>query len=1278
MRANESARMNAMPSLCNSLRAILPCLALLTACPAVASTTDLSTAPLVTSSSTAVKPNIMFILDDSGSMDWEFIPSGAGYFFGQYLGNYSSSSTSNSIYSIATSSAFYGLYSTQCNSLAYNPGITYSPPVDYQGNSYSSASLSAAWLDGYTKITSVNLGSAFYYAYSGSQTSKTYSNTSSTFYKECASKLGSTPGSSVFTKVAVSALTSAQQINYANWYSYYRSRMLAMKSAAGKAFTALDNRYRVGFMTINNNGGKDLLNIGDFDSTQKSSWFSKLYSASGNSGTPTRYALSVAGRIFANKISSYNSVTVTDPMQYSCQQNFAIMATDGYWNGSAGTKLDGSSAVGNQDYSAARPYYDGSGTVAVVTTITKIVTSTEFYQSCTVGSGRNAKSGTSIVTSSSTATRTVITTSGVVTSDTTTTGNPVSSTTVSCTSSTIRALQSPNPATSTTTSTTTAISGNNITDTMADVAYYYYNTDLRSAANGNATGALSVDVATDNVTGTSKDSASHQHMTTFTLGLGVSGSMTYSPTYETDTSGDYYNVKSGNKNASGSTSTCAWESAGAICNWPIPVTETPTAIDDLWHAAVNGHGTYYSATDPASLATGLSGVLSGISARLGSAAAATTSNPNVTTGDNYVFNSTFVSPSWYGELVRQTIDLTTGTVTNIDSYPCASSVCDWSAQALLDNRTSSSADTRTLYTYDPSNTYGSGKLKPFLWSNLTSAEKTYFNAATISALSQYAGLSTTNQTAAADENLVNFLRGQRGHEGTLYRSRTHILGDIVSSEATYLKAPQFSYTDAGYSTFKSANSSRTAMVYVGANDGMLHAFNAETGAEEWAYIPSLVMPNLYKLADTNYANNHRFYVDGTPAIGDICVSDCTSSSAVWKTILIGGLGGGGRGYYALDITDPASPKALWEFTYDTAKTTGYTSDADMGYSYGNPIITKNADGSWVVLLSSGYNNVSPGTGGGYLFVADAATGSLLTATSGSTSAGKLVTGVGSTGTISGICTTAPCPSGLTRINAWAEDTSTDNTALRAYGGDLFGNLWRFDLNNTLGAAGYDAQHLATFVDAAGTRQPITVKPELGLVNDTYPAVFVGTGKFLGTTDIVDTAQQSFYAIKDPLTATDWGVARNSAITAQTLTTTTDSSGAAIRTATTNAVDWSTKIGWYIDLPSAGERANTDPALVLGTLVFTTNIPGSSACTVGGESWIYQLDYSNGTAVAEDGTAGAWLGNALATRAEIIRLPSGSVVSLTRTSDGKTITTPITTGGSASGIRRIHWRELIAQ
>jgi type IV pilus assembly protein PilY1 len=228
-------------------------------------------------------------------------------------------------------------------------------------------------------------------------------------------------------------------------------------------------------------------------------------------------------------------------------------------------------------------------------------------------------------------------------------------------------------------------------------------------------------------------------------------------------------------------------------------------------------------------------------------------------------------------------------------------------------------------------------------------------------------------------------------------------------------------------------------------------------------------------------------------------SPATSTTALcqvkaWKTILVGGLNHGGRGYYALDITDPAAPKALWEFT-----------DDNLGYTYGNPVITKLKDGTWVVIVASGYNNVSPGDGQGRLFILDAGSGAVIQYDQHRRRYMR------------------DTPSGLARIAGWANFPDNNNTTQRVYGGDLLGNLWRFDINGdipvTVDPPVYDAQRLAKLVDADGVAQPITSKPELGKVGS-HPVVFVGTGQLLGSDDLVTAQQQSLYAIKDRLTDTD--------------------------------------------------------------------------------------------------------------------------------------------------------------
>ncbi|HUY02945.1 MAG TPA: PilC/PilY family type IV pilus protein [Rhodocyclaceae bacterium] len=958
------------------------------------------------------------------------------------------------------------------------------------------------------------------------------------------------------------------------------------------------------------------------------------------------------------------------------------------------------SVSGNQVYVCKPPSVSGN----------TVTTTTQTYNQTQIGST------TSIDSSALTTNTTVVTTNGVPAPPTTSTSGPVvtnvstsasytsdtgaptgTSTWTTTSSSTCTAPPLPSagstPAVAgsastanngapvtTTLSTSTVVGTPTITstssggtkNTLADVAAYYYNTDLRTAALGNCTGSTGLDVCTNDVptsgSGPTADSASWQHMTTFTQALGASGFMQFSPTYPTDTIGDYFDVANGT-GANPSGGVCSWQTGGA-CNWPVPVSNEQTTIDDLWHAAVNGHGAYFSATNPATLQQGLSNALAGVSARTGSSAAATTSNPNVTSGDNFVFSSTFTTVAWYGELVRQTLDLTTGAVlSNASSSTCPD---DWCAAGQLDANAA-----RTIYMANSTATNG---LQLFNWGNLSAAQQAYFSLPYISSLSQFCVSGVTclpDPTAAAGSPLVAFLTGDRTNEGVAtdttkyFRQRTHVLGDIVDAEPAYVRLPQFAYADAGYAAFAAAQASRQGMVYVGSNDGMLHAFYSTTGAEAWTYVPTLVLPNLYKLADKNYGNLHQFYVDGTPVASDAYFG------GAWHTIVVGGMNSGGRGYYALDVTNPLSPALLWEYT-----------DANMGYTFGNPVITKLQDGTWVVLVTSGYNNVpdankATGDGVGRLYVLNAATGALIRTIS---------TGVGSVTT----------PSGLARISAWVNNTNVDNTALQAYGGDMLGNLWRFDINGNIGAAGYDAQLLVTLCTnapgytspppttcpALGTvPQPITAKPELGLVG-TSDVVYVGTGRFLGATDLTDTTQQTFYAIKDTLGTTTYTnpQATGSNFVQQVETTTTCPTnspstictiGEVVRTSTSNTVNFATDNGWYINLPDPGERANTDPTLALGTLGFTTNVPNTSACTAGGISYSYVVDYRTGAPVSTSttGVSAVKLGNALATRGVFVRLPNNTVVQLTRLSDGTTMTTNVPVGNAIGPARRISWREL---
>jgi Tfp pilus tip-associated adhesin PilY1 len=836
--------------------------------------------------------------------------------------------------------------------------------------------------------------------------------------------------------------------------------------------------------------------------------------------------------------------------------------------------------------------------------------------------------------------------------------------------------------------TTTTSSGGH-TGTLADVAAYYYLTDLRPSMADNVPASG---------TGVENDTATWQHMTTFTLGLGLAGVLTYDANYKNSTSGDFQGLRDG------------------TILWPNPIGSSTARLDDLWHAAVNGRGQFFSASNPDSVVSGLSSALSGINARIASAAAAATSNLEPVAGDNFAYTAKYKTVDWTGELEAHEIDLTTGEV---------KTAVIWSAQAAVDATTGPLCDNRNIWLYRSGETNNRTK---FTWNtkacdtsatpyvptgsadtSLNAAEQAFFSATEVAALSQYPSMTdgtgspaTDNQRGAAvGDKLVNFIRGQRGYEGfvpnnanKLYRTRVNILGDIVNAQPVYVKSPFASYSDSGYldggSPFKTTGtaSTRAAMVYVASNDGMLHAFYAGSstsdplgGKERWTWIPTMVLPNLYKLADNNYANNHRYSVDGTPTVGDFY----DSNASTWKTMLVAGINAGGKGYYAIDITDPATPKGLWEFKWsDTCYSAGDASthyaDCHIGYTFSNPIVSKLADGTWVVFVTSGYNNInSPakaGDGEGYLYVLRAYDGKILH---------KISTGVGDSTT----------PSGLNHIVNWVDNTLVNNTTLRLYGGDLLGNMWRFDVNDTILPAGREATLVgqAKSPGASGLPQPITTRPELAL-NGSDPFVLFATGRMLGATDLTDTQVQSIWGVIDPMTATTGYSNLRSSMKPLAMTQTTQlldqnnnacataSATCVLRTIRTVACSGSTTecaitAGWVVDLPDSKERVNVDPKLQLGTLVVASNVPSSDACSIGGYSWLNFLNYSTGTAVANAtaGMASQKLSDSLAVGLNIVRLPDGKTVVITTTSDAKqtTVSAPFDTP-SPTG-KRISWREI---
>jgi type IV pilus assembly protein PilY1 len=836
-------------------------------------------------------------------------------------------------------------------------------------------------------------------------------------------------------------------------------------------------------------------------------------------------------------------------------------------------------------------------------------------------------------------------------------------------------------------------------DTLADVAMYYYRSDLRGGKDtkGNSTGpalnAAGVDVSANNVpvTSGSKNYAAHQAMVTFTVGL-ADGNLRYQSDYDSSTTGDFANIKSGTPNA------CFWSSG--TCNWPEPIHDTPAALDDLWHAAVNGRGQFYLATNVDALASGIQNTLTAVNAQVAAAAASATSSPNVTQTDNQIFSTTYETNTWAGRVFAQTIDPATG---NVDP------TIQWQGDQLLLGRVTATTDTRTILTFDPA---GTNKVKSFTFASLNSTEQAFFTHKCdtnigstlypVALLSQCTSVTGAQQTTInAGTTLVDFLRGQTGNESSpgstspLYRDRTvidpatgavtqTIMGDTISAKPNYVRAPIFDYGGT-YSSFITAQASRAPRVYVGANDGYLHAFDGVTGAESWAYVPRFLMPMMSVLADRTYSTTHTYFVEGSPEVND--VFDATASA--WKTVLVGGAAGGGRGYYALDVTDPASPKVLWEWCADANQCDPTTADVDIGLTYGNPVFGKRAyDGRWVVVFTSGLNNNltiggSTGSGKGTFWVVDAITGALLN---------KVSTGVGTVTTPSGLMKQAPYYTNGGKIDA---------TFQYIYAGDQLGNVWRLDVGlppvlpaTVTTPAPVVITKITTLKDASGRAQPITSRPIPSIIGTDY-VLFIGTGRYLGTPDLSDQGagasswQQSYYAFKDKAySAGVQGSLRTDTALVQRTFTQVSPTERGISNSPVVTMNWNTNDGWFIDFnpvfsgiqDSPGEGINlVDPRLINGTVFATTNVPantaGGAVCAVGGSSFQYQFDFRSGLPISTspNGAVGWANQKTITVGVAVVQLPNGAIKAITTGADTTKTTSSVNTNASGTIVKRFSYR-----
>ncbi len=838
----------------------------------------------------------------------------------------------------------------------------------------------------------------------------------------------------------------AERNNYATWFSYHRTRMKAAKAGASAAFAELGTNVRVGFRTIWQRNGSNTsgnwprqdvpipvqYNDGLFDDVtvggnvydNRTKWYSRLHNAIGYSGTPLHGALYQAGQYFSSDAATGPYGPQTGADQLACRQNFVILTTDGYWND--WSNYPAASRVGNAD-----------GTSSA--TITEPSTGASF---------------------------------------TYTAGPPY------------------------------ADSHGGTNGTLADVAMHFWKRDLRPDLR-------------NIVPTTSSNPAFWQHMVTFGLSIGLSGNTGFKSV--TDVPADYD-------------------------GWPDPMDkEDADRIDDLLHAAVNSRGAFVAASDPDEFTNGLKAALAAIVERTGSFSNVAANSTSLDAGTR-VFQANYVSGVWTGELRSQPVTIAGG-VETVDCSGGTQPANGWCASKGIPTTG------RKVYTSD-----GHFDGATLTATTPNQAPRKFPSEATEAQLESLARPGPVLEAPVSGEQNAAYIAGDRSlemSEGGSLRNRNHLLGDIVGSSPAYVED--------------------TGTVYIGANDGMLHAFDAASGDELFAYIPGIInWRNLSELSRPDYG--HRYFVDGPIVV-------TSRQQTPGKNLLVGTLGKGGKGLFALDVTVPKSfgegNNVLWEVRD--------TPNGNMGLVQGKPILARVRGGATAtknaVVLGNGVNSTS---GRAALIVLDLDTGDVIREIA-----------VGPTGVSNGLS----APAGVLGPDG--------RTLAYVYAGDMLGNVWKFDLTSN-DPAKWDVTRLFTATDDEGNAQPITA----GIAVATHPLtnkrwIFFGTGRYLTTDDVSSTAVQSMYGFVDDGTP----IVRRGAganLTSRTVQVTGNVSGYPVRGFEANTPLPPNSKGWFIDLPESGERIVQDAQVVSTFLITASVIPSGDACESGGRGFINALDAFTGT------------------------------------------------------------------
>ncbi|WP_460096963.1 pilus assembly protein [Pseudomonas sp. H3_C08] len=578
--------------------------------------------------------------------------------------------------------------------------------------------------------------------------------------------------------------------------------------------------------------------------------------------------------------------------------------------------------------------------------------------------------------------------------------------------------------------------------------------------------------------------------------------------------------------------------------------------DMLSDAASYGQGRYYQATDSTGLNAALSSALSDITSKAGSGGAAVASVGTLTSGSSF-YQTTYDPKDWRGTI--KSFGFTSAGVVN-------TSTALWTTDTTI-------VPGATAPTYQSWNTTSSAAVT-LAYGNFSPA--------------QQATLSQSLPTGITGNDLVEW---SKGTNKTGLKVRSVLLGDIINSPLV-LAAPtdktaadlsgDTTYTS--YLTTKAAN--MNSSLVVNANDGFVNVINSANGTRRYAYMPSSVLPSLRLIADPTYINgvSHKFLVDGQVGVFD------AQSGTAWKTLAIGGVGAGGKTFYGLQLFDASAGnviKALWEVSAPTTANTANVFN-DLGYAYARPEVARLADGRWAAFISNGYGSNS---GVAAMYVLDVRDGSLIK---------KIV--IDSTETTNGLSSVK------LKVNS-------SNVVQAAYGGDLKGRLWKFDLSATsTDSWGVAFSGKPLFTTAGGATQPITAQP---LLTDNAlggKQIFVGTGKFNETADKTNKDLQAFYSVWDADGGS--GNITVSSLQAQAITGSFTGSSGQFLTTTQNDTTYPGEKGWFLPLVYnnvlTGERVINQANIVLGRIVFTTAIVDTTdPCASFGTGKLVELEAFSG-------------------------------------------------------------------